>query len=309
MEPGPIPTFTQSTPASIKAFVASPVATFPAIMASFGYASRIWRTVRRTFAECPCAVSTTTASTFAFTSASTRSITLAVTPTPAAQRRRPCSSFADRGYLICFSISFMVMSPFKFPFASIIGSFSFRAAPRIFFASSSVTPSLAVTRPSEVMDSFIFLEKSVSNFKSRLVMIPTSFLPSVIGTPEMRYFAINSLASANVCSGDKENGSVMTPFSERFTLSTSSACSSIDMFLWMTPIPPCLDMAIAIRCSVTVSIPALMSGMFSLIFAVSCVVKLTMFGVTSENAGTSSTSSKVMPSPIKVPILASNLIV
>ena len=45
---------------------------------------------------------------------------------------------------------------------------------------------------------------------------------------------------------DKENGSTITPLSLLLTLSTSEACSSIDMFLWIIPIPPCLaiDMAI-----------------------------------------------------------------
>ena len=49
--------------------------------------------------------------------------------------------------------------------------------------------------------------------------------------PEILNFAIRLLASSSVCSGERKNGSVMTPFSERFTLSTSSACASIDMFL------------------------------------------------------------------------------
>ena len=157
------------------------------------------------------------------------------------------------------------------------------------------------------MASLIFFVKSVSNFKSRFVIMPTNFLPSVIGTPEMRYFPISSSASFIVCSGVRENGSVITPFSERFTLSTSSACASIDIFLWITPIPPCLAIAIAMRCSVTVSIPALISGIFSLIFFVRQVDKSTSFGITSEYAGTSSTSSKVMPSPIICPILLSSL--
>ena len=38
---------------------------------------------------------------------------LAVIPTPAPQRSRPCSSFAESGYLICFSISLIVISPFR----------------------------------------------------------------------------------------------------------------------------------------------------------------------------------------------------
>ena len=66
-----------------------------------------------------------------------------------------------------------------------------------------ITPSFAVTRFLEVMHSLIGRLKSSSNFKSRLVMIPTNFLPSVIGTPEIRNFAIRSLASFNVCSGER----------------------------------------------------------------------------------------------------------
>ena len=43
----------------------------------------------------------------------------------------------------------------------------------------------------------------ISNLRSRFVIIPTSFLPSVIGTPEIRNLPISSSASFNVCSGDK----------------------------------------------------------------------------------------------------------
>ena len=39
---------------------------------------------------------------------------------------------------------------------------------------------------------------------------------------------------------------MITPFSERFTLRTSSACALIDMFLWMIPSPPARAIAIAI---------------------------------------------------------------
>ena len=54
-----------------------------------------------------------------------------------------------------------------------------------------------------LMDSLIFLLKSSSNFRSRFVMIPTSFPFSVIGTPEIRNFAIRLFASSSVLSGDK----------------------------------------------------------------------------------------------------------
>ena len=145
----------------------------------------------------------TITSTCAFTSASTRSSTFAVMPTAAPQSRRPCSSLADNGYLMVFSISLMVIRPLRLKSSSTIGSFSFLDFARIAFASSSVTPTFAVIRFSLVMDSLIFLVKSVSNFRSRFVIIPTSFPFSVIGTPEIRNFAIRLLASSRVCSGDR----------------------------------------------------------------------------------------------------------
>ena len=152
-------------------------------------------------------------------------------PIAAPQSRRPFASFAEFGYLICFSISLIVIRPFRLKLSSTIGSFSFLAFARIFFASSMVVPTFAVISPSDVIDSRIGFEKSSSNSRSLFVMIPTSLPFSVIGTPEIRNFAIRLFASSRVCSGERKNGSVMTPFSERFTLSTSSACCSIDMFL------------------------------------------------------------------------------
>ena len=142
-------------------------------------------------------------STCALTSASTRSIILPVIPTPAPQRRRPWSSFAESGYLICFSMSLIVIRPLRFPSASTIGNFSFLAFASISLASSNVIPSGAVISPSEVIDSLIFFEKSFSNLRSRFVMIPTSFVPSVIGTPEILNLAIRLSASCNVCSGER----------------------------------------------------------------------------------------------------------
>ena len=91
----------------------------------------------------------------------------------------------------------------------------------------------------------------------------------------------------------------MTPFSERFTMSTCSACMSMGMLLWMTPMPPSRAMAMAMRYSVTVSIAALMMGVLSLIFFVRYVERSTSVGRTLLSAGTSRTSSKVNPSPTK----------
>ena len=126
-----------------------------------------------------------------------------------------------------------------------------------------------------------------------------------MGTPEILYFAISSLASFRVWVGDNENGSVITPFSERFTLSTSSAWASMLIFLCIMPMPPCLAMAIAILCSVTVSIPALISGIFKWIVLVKNVDRSTWEPITSEYAGCKSTSSNVMPSPIILAIFSS----
>ena len=53
-------------------------------------------------------------------------------------------------------------------------------------------------------------------------------------------------------------------------------------FLCMTPIPPCLARAIAISDSVTVSIAALMIGIFNLIFFVKNVEQSTSFGSTDD---------------------------
>ncbi len=203
IEPGPIPTFTASTPALISASAASPVATLPAITWSSGNLDFIISTVRITLAECPCAESITTTSTFASTSSFALSRQLAVIPIAAPQSSLPCESLADSGYLICFSISLIVIRPFKLKSLSTIGSFSFLAFARIVFASSRVIPSRAVIRPSEVIDSLIFLEKSSSNFKSRFVIIPTSFPFSVTGTPEILNFPIRLLASSRVFSGDR----------------------------------------------------------------------------------------------------------
>ncbi len=70
-------------------------------------------------------------------------------------------------------------------------------------------------------------------------------------------------------------GSTIMPLSDRFTRSTSDACSSIDRFLWMTPSPPCCAIAIASRDSVTVSMAALTSGTFSRMWRVSRVLTST----------------------------------
>ena len=121
-----------------------------------------------------------------------------------------------------------------------------------------------------------------------------SLLPSsVIGTPEMRYFCISSSASRISASGATVIGLTIMPLSDRLTRSTSRACSSIDRFLWMMPMPPCCAMAIAISDSVTVSMAALSSGTFKRMFRVRRVLTSTCAGSTVECRGTSRMSSNV----------------
>ena len=105
MEPGPIPTFTPSAPASTKNLAASPVAIFPTTTSISGYFAFISFNTPITPLECPCAVSITIASTPASTNASTRVIESAVTPTPAATRSRPNLSLQANGLSLAFVIS------------------------------------------------------------------------------------------------------------------------------------------------------------------------------------------------------------
>ena len=91
-------------------------------------------------------------------------------------------------------------------------------------------------------------------------------------------------------------GSLIIPFSERFTLRTSAACASMLMFLWTTPMPPSLARAMAMGASVTVSIAADTIGMLRVMFREKRLLRSTSFGRTSEYDGMRSTSSKVRPS-------------
>ena len=66
-------------------------------------------------------------------------------------------------------------------------------------------------------------------------------------------------------------GLITMPDSNFFTCRTWAACSAGDRFLWITPMPPSCAMPIAMALSVTVSIAAETSGMFSDISRVSRV--------------------------------------
>ena len=158
----------------------------------------------RMFREWPWAESRQSTSAPASTSAATRSSTSAVTPMAAPASRRPFSSRAELGYTWAFSMSLMVISPFRWNWSSTMGSFSILCLRRISRASSSVVPSGAVTRLSLVITWSMRTVMSVSNFMSRLVMMPMSLPPSQMGTPEMRNLAISSSASARVWPGPSQ---------------------------------------------------------------------------------------------------------
>ncbi|SSA27693.1 hypothetical protein PMJEKBHI_00615 [Lacticaseibacillus rhamnosus] len=168
----------------------------------------------------------TIASTPASNSAWARSNVSEVTPTAAATNNRPWASLAACGNSTTFSISLIVMSPLSRPCLSISGNFSILRACRMASASSIEVPAGAVTKPSLVITVSIRTLLSSTYRKSRFVMIPVSLRSVVlltIGTPLMRYFFINASASLTGLSAVRKNGSTMTPFSLRLTLSTSSA--------------------------------------------------------------------------------------
>ena len=101
---------------------------------------------------------------------------------------------------------------------------------------------------------------------------------TVIGTPLMLCSSMIWRAVPTVSSGGSVIGSTMMPFSLRLTLSTSRVCCSIDMFLWMMPMPPSWARAMASSLSVTVSIGEETIGMLSRMLRVSCVRTSTSLG-------------------------------
>ena len=111
IEPGPMPTLTQSAPALMRASTASGVATLPATSWASGNFSLTSRTQRMMLALWPWALSSTSTSTPASMSAPARSRISRVTPMAAAQSSLPASSLAELGYLRTFSMSLIVMRP------------------------------------------------------------------------------------------------------------------------------------------------------------------------------------------------------
>ena len=113
------------------------------------------------------------------------------------------------------------------------------------------------------------------------------------GTPEKFLTRVSSITSATVAEVEMQIGSTITPLSYFLTRLTSDACASGLMLRCTTPIPPAWARHIAARDSVTVSIAAETSGILSAIFWEKDVERSTSCGRTSDNPGTSKTSSKV----------------
>ena len=297
MEPGPIPTLMPSAPASIIACAASRVARLPPMTSTRSPNSFF---TRETMSSTPrlwaCAVSTTRASTPASTSAVARFQASSPVPIPAATTRRPEESFAAFGYCSRFAKSLTVIRPVSLPAPSTIGSFSTLFSDSRRSAASAETPCSATISGIGVMTSRTGRLMSRSKRMSRLVMMPSRvWSSSTTGRPEMRKRPQISSTSSIVMSGLAVTGLVTMPASERFTISTCSACASTERLRCSTPMPPWRAMAMAMRPSVTVSIAAEAIGTFNLMLRENWVAVSTAEGMTSEASGIRRTSSKVSP--------------
>src|SRR5665213_2901818 len=173
IEPGPTPTFTPSAPASIKACAPSRVAMLPPMMSTLTSRFNLL-TISSTAAECPWAVSTTMMSTPTSTKVRARLYDSSPTPTAAATSNRPAASLEANGNWSRLVKSLTVMRPRNRPPSSTSGSFSTLCRRSRSSASSSETPTGAVTNGIGVMTSRTERARSVSNLMSRLVTMPTS---------------------------------------------------------------------------------------------------------------------------------------
>ena len=176
--------------------------------------------VARTFSECPWALSITRTSSPTRIKSSICSTGFWATPKAAPTRSLPLESLAALGNFPAFSISLVVISPLRCPFLSTTSNFSMRLSCSNCLDFSSGVPSGMVTRSSLVIRERIFLFRLLSNRRSRLVRIPTSFLFCVMGIPLMLYFRMTSRASLIFWSGPMVIGSGIMALTERLTLST-----------------------------------------------------------------------------------------
>ena len=298
IEPGPMPTFIASAPASANALAPAAVATLPAITSIFLYSFFMAFSISITPLVWPCALSRQIIFTPAFCRASTRTKVSVVMPTPAPTNSLPLLSFMACGWFFNFKISPKVTSPISLPALLTTGSFSILFFLKMSSAFFKSVPSGAVMRLSLVITSLTFMFLFISKRRSLLVSMPTNlWAASTMGMPPILFSLISCKAWPTVALGVRVMGSCINPFSLRFTLRTCSACCSILIFLCSMPKPPSLAKAIAKVASVTVSIAALSRGTLSIIFLVSMVLISTSLGNTWEYAGMSNTSSKVRPSP------------
>ena len=272
IEPAPMPTLTASTPIAISASVASAVATLPAIRSSCGKALRICLTISITPCEWPWAVSTTSTSTCALTRAVARSMVSRAMPTAAPQRSRPSESLQAFGYLIAFWMSLTVIRPLSLK--SLIDD------QQLLDLGAMQNLARLVERGADRHGDQLLLGHHLGDRPGGVGLEAqvaigqdadeAAFLAAVFGDRhagdavllhQLERFADQRFGATVI-------GLTIMPLSERLTRSTSSACSSIDRFLWMMPMPPCCAMAMAISDSVTVSMAALSSGTLSLMFLV-----------------------------------------
>ena len=113
-----------------------------------------------------------------------------------------------------------------------MGNFSILLASKISLACSKVVPTGAVIKPLLVIISPTGWSRSLRYLISLFVIIPINFpSSSITGKPEILYLLINSSAWKTLLSLLSVIGFVIIPLSDLFTLSTSAACSSIDIFL------------------------------------------------------------------------------
>ena len=297
IEPGPTPTFTASTPASMSACAPSRVATLPPMTSMWANVASVFSrvTMSMTPCDCPFAVSTTITSTPASRRASARSHASPKKPIAAPTRSRPWSSFVARGYFSLLSKSLIVMSPASLPASSMSGSFSTRCCANRAMTSFAPMPARPVTSPSVVITSrtlVVCRSKPDTKRMSRFVMMPTSVpASSITGRPEMRYCAQSLSTSSIVASGVVVIGSVIMPDSLRLTWSTIAAWSAMERFRCRMPRPPSRAIAIAMRASLTVSIAADSSGVATVMRRVTREDVSASDGMTSVCPGRSSTSS------------------
>ena len=128
-------------------------------------------------------------------------------------------------------MSRIVIRPASRPSLWTSSSFSTLCLLRMFSASSSEVLGRAVTRFSRVITASMRL-LAERNFMSRRVRMPTSLPPSTtMGMPETLCSRMTRLAVSVDSPGGSVIGSVMMPFSDRLTFSTSRACTSMERFL------------------------------------------------------------------------------